>query len=127
MWLTDSTFPTFVSDSWKSFEMIPSASSSLSRFPRCLDFLTENIHAWNKHHFGNLFQCKNRILARIWGLQVALARKPLAFLYIFEQQLAQEYNTVLQQEYLYWQLKSRIMWSNYGDANIQYFHLKTIQ
>ena len=127
MWLTDSTFPTLVSDSWKSSKLIPSASSSLSYFLRRLEFLRENIRAWNKHHFGNLFQRKNCILARIRGLQVALARKPSAFLYSLEQQLAQEYNTVLHQEYLYWQLKSRIMWLNYGDANTQYFHLKTIQ
>ena len=102
MWLTDSTFTTLVSDSWKSFELIPFASSSLSRFPQRLDFLTENIRAWNKHHFGNLFQHKNHILAQIRGIQVALARKPSAFLYSLEQQLAQEYNTVLHQEYLYW-------------------------
>ena len=52
---------------------------------------------------------------------MALARKPSAFLYSLEQQLAQEYNMVLHQEYLYWQLKSRIMWLNYGDTNTQYF------
>ena len=34
---------------------------------------------------------------------------------------------MLHQEYLYWQLKSRIMWLNYGDVNTQYFHLQTIQ
>ena len=39
----------------------------------------------------------------------------------------QEYNTTLHQEYLFWCLKLRIMWLNYGDANTKYFHLKTIQ
>ena len=39
----------------------------------------------------------------------------------------QEYNTTLHQEYLFWRLKSRIMWLNYEDANTKYFHLKTIQ
>ena len=58
---------------------------------------------------------------------MALARKPSAYLYLLESQLIQEYNIVLHQEYLYWRLKSRIMWLNYRDANTKYFHLKTIQ
>ena len=127
MWLTDPSFPSLVEDSWKASKRVPFASSSLSKFPRRLDFLTEQIRAQNKYNFGNLFQCKNRILARLRGLQVALTRKPSAFLYLLKQQLTQKYNAILQQENLYWQLKSRIMWLNYGDANTKYFHLKTIQ
>ena len=100
MWLTDPTFPSLVEGSWKASAMLPSAFSSLFRFPRRLDFLTNSIRTSNKNQFGNLFQHKNRILARIRGLQLALTRKPLAFLYSLEQQVAQEYNTVLHQEYL---------------------------
>ena len=127
MWLIDPTFHSFIQDSWKASELIPSASSSLSRFPRRLEALIANIHSWNKTHFGNLFQHKTRLLARLRGIQVALAKKPFAFLYTLEHQLTQEYNTVLHQEYLFWCLKSRIMWLNYGDANTKFFHLKTIQ
>nr|POE76406.1 putative ribonuclease h protein [Quercus suber] len=127
MWLTDPTFPSLVEDSWQASGRIPSTSSSLSRFPRCLEALTKNIQFWNKNHFGNLFHRKTRLLARLRGLQVALARKPTAYLYSLETQLTQEYNTVLHQEYLYWRLNSRIMWLNYGDANTKYFHIKTIQ
>ena len=55
MWLTDPTFPSLVQDSWRASEMIPSTSSSLSRFPRRLDALTDSILSWNKNHFGNIF------------------------------------------------------------------------
>ena len=127
MWLTDPTFPSLVEDSWQASELIPSTSSSLSRFPRRLDVLTKNIRSWNKTHFGNIFHRKNRLIARLRGIQVALARKPSAYLYSLENQLTQEYNKVLHQEYLYWRLKSRIMWLNFGDANTKYFHIKTIQ
>ena len=58
MWFTDLTFPSLVEDSWKASELLPSAFSSLSRFPQCLDFIIDNICTWNKNHFGNLFQRK---------------------------------------------------------------------
>lgn len=101
MWLTDPSFPNLVETSWKSSETIPSSSSSLSKFQQRLDFLTSRIIDWNKNHFGNLFQWKNQLLASFHGIQIALTRKPLGFLYSLEQQLIQEYNTTLHQEYLY--------------------------
>ena len=100
--------------------------------PRYLSSLIVQIFQWNKSQPGintisKIYSSAKTILARLRGLQVALTRKPSAFLYSLKQQLTQKYNTILQQEYLYWQLKSRIMWLNYGNANTKYFHLKTIQ
>ena len=86
-WLTDPTFLSLIQDSWKASELIPSASSSLSRFLRRLEALTMSIRLWNKTHFGNLFQRKTRLLARLRGIQLALAKKPSAFLYSLEHQL----------------------------------------
>ena len=92
--------------------------------PECVDwkhsFLEEN-QIWQ------FIPSQNHLLARLQGTQVALARKISAYLYSLESQLTQEYNSVLHKEYLYWRLKSRIKWLNYGDANNKYFHIKTIQ
>ena len=68
MWLTDPSFSALIESSWHASENIPSTSSSLSRFPRRLDFLTQRISDWNKTQFGNIFQRKNRLLARLRGL-----------------------------------------------------------
>ena len=127
MWFTDPYFSALIESSWHTSENIPSMSSSLSRFPRCLDFLTQRINDWNKTQFGNIFQWKNCLLARLRGLQTAVSRHPSTFLYSLEQWLNQEYNTILHQEYLFCQLKSHIIWLNYGDANTKYFYLHTIQ
>ena len=43
MWLTDSSFPSVVEQGWKASEGVLSTSSSLSRFPCRLEFLTAQL------------------------------------------------------------------------------------
>ena len=81
---------------------------------------------WNKEVFGNLFAKKRKILARIGGLQKALAFRPSAFLISLEKELSLEYTTILNQEEEFWALKSKIDWQILGDRNTAFYHIKTI-
>lgn len=81
---------------------------------------------WNKEVFGNLFAKKRKILARIDGLQKALAVRPSTFLISLEKELSLEYTTILNQEEEFWALKSRIDWQILGDRNTAFCHIKTI-
>ena len=101
MWLTNPSFSTLVENNWNSSAFIPSSSSPISRLQHCLKFLTTNIIDWNKNNFGNLFRKKNCLLARLRGIQIALACKPLAYLYSLEHQPILDYNHILHQEFLF--------------------------
>lgn len=125
--LSNPSFSTPVENSWHTLESLPSSSSPLSRFQHHLKYLTSNIIDWNKNHFGNLFRKKHHLLARLRGIQLALSCRSSTFLYSLENQLIQDYNHTLHQEFLFSQLKSRITWLNYRDANTKFFHLKTLQ
>ena len=63
---------------------------------------------WNKNQFGNIFQKKKRVLARLNGVQRALANQLSSSLVALENHLIKELDVVLEQEKDLWALKSRI-------------------
>ena len=81
---------------------------------------------WNVEVFGNLFDKKRKVLARLHGTQKALANNPNDFLLGLEQQLISKYSLILMQEEEYWALKSRLNSATFGDRNTSFFHLSTI-
>ena len=56
-----------------------------------LQQFTEVVKIWNKEIFGNIFQRKARIEARLKGIQNALANGPSRFLIRLDKQLSEEY------------------------------------
>ena len=68
---------------------------------------------------------KKCIQARLVGAQKALSHQPSTFLMQLEQHLIHQNNIILYREQLLWQMKSRIFWLSYGDANTKFFHVQT--
>ena len=65
-------------------------------------------------------------MARLLGVQRALANNPNSFLINLQEQLSGEYNEILQLEEELWVMKSRVNWTIFGERNTSYFHLTTL-
>ena len=85
----DMDFPRVVNDAWEDMDF---------NLPGGVDDFTLKIKAWNKETFGNVFANKRRTLARILGVQRAIANRPSSFLLNLQDQLSKEFNQILQWE-----------------------------
>uniref|UniRef100_A0A2N9FE83 CCHC-type domain-containing protein n=1 Tax=Fagus sylvatica TaxID=28930 RepID=A0A2N9FE83_FAGSY len=117
IWLSHPEFPTVVDKAWAA--PCPNLSSTF-------DLFTSLVTTWNKNTFGNIFQRKKRTLARITGMQVALATNPSEASARLEKSLRMEYGNILKLEEDFWALKSRVGWVVEGDRNTKFFHTTTL-
>ena len=69
---------------------------------------------------------KKRIMARLHGIQKAMALRPNAQHVKLEKMLHQELDSILNQERDIWALKSRVNWLVYGERNTAFFHVTTL-
>ena len=91
-------FPKVVSDSWEQDRALKGNIESF----------TKDVIVWNKDVFGNIFHRKNRMEARLRGIQASLANGPSDYLLTLEEVLRKEYLGILQQEEEFWSVKSRL-------------------
>ena len=89
------------------------------------DFV-DRVKKWNMEVFGNIFAKKRRVLARLNGVQKAIAKNPNDFLLNLESQLSSEYSLILMQEEEFWALKSRLNAASFRDQNTSFFHISTV-
>lgn len=75
---------------------------------------------------GNIFAKKRNLLARIGGIQKALAKEFKPGLLKLEKQLKKNLDQVLQEEESFWHQKSKEKWIKLGDRNTKYFHTTTL-
>jgi ribonuclease HI len=117
IWLSHSDFPNIVDQAWA----VPSLNLS-----NTFNIFASMVTVWNKREFGNIFHRKNRILARLNGIQCALASNPSESLSRIERTLREDYFNVLKLEEDFWALKSRVGWVVEGDRNTKFFHTSTL-
>ena len=115
-WLSNPSFPAIVSRSWSQSEMLVDA---ISKF-------TDEATRWNRMQFWNIFNRKKNIMARLNGIQRALANRPSTFLINLENELIKELDVVLNQEEEIWALESRVNWLVQGDRNTNFYHVSTL-
>ena len=106
--------------------MVRNAWSNNSDLYDSISSFSRNVTEWNRVHFGNIFAKKKRILARLGGIQKALAERPSDFLVNLDKLLQADLLDVLNQEEELWALKSRINWMIQGDRNTSFYHVSTL-
>lgn len=87
-----------------------------------LELLKSRINDWKFHYFGDIFKRKNRALARLAGIQKALAINYSPNMYNLQKELREEYERATTQEELLRAQNARAIWMTQGDRNSRLFH-----
>ncbi|XP_061354895.1 uncharacterized protein LOC133299454 [Gastrolobium bilobum] len=115
-WKNDPRFSQFLKSNWNS------STSLLESVEKFIPLLKE----WNKNTFGFTFHRKNRVIARMEGIQRQLSFKNSVQFEELETKLRKELSKILDQEEQIWYQRSRGEWIRDGDRNTRFYHTSTL-
>ncbi|KAL4304528.1 hypothetical protein GQ457_10G007360 [Hibiscus cannabinus] len=115
-WATHPDFQNFVRSEWG--EDVP-IKENIANFQ-------QSGRVWNVEVFGHIEHRKNRILARLHGIEKAMEVRFRPSLLCLELKLKRELDEVPEQEESLWFQKSRSDWIELGDRNTRFFHLSSM-
>ncbi|OMO80258.1 Endonuclease/exonuclease/phosphatase [Corchorus olitorius] len=96
--------------------------SSPFKLTRKLKAVREKLKVWNKAVFGNLHKRKVEVQEELARVQADPERGDHM---VKEKELRQVFETILEQEQLFWMQKSRFDWIIRGERNTKFFHTMT--
>lgn len=98
IWQSHPNFSEVVKNAWALCVPLPAAVNSF----------TTSAKMWNKTVFRNIFRRKEKLRARLKGIQMTLSHHPTDFLVRLEKTLRVEFVEVFELEEEFWAMKSRI-------------------
>ncbi|KAF7806607.1 putative ribonuclease H protein At1g65750 family [Senna tora] len=107
-------------------EVVKEAWANNENWTSALEKFYPLIKDWNKKVFGNIHARKVKLQNRLNGLNIAISRKPSAYLRKIQFEVWKEYEKVLNEEESIWRQKSRHQWVVQGDRNTRFFHISTL-
>ncbi|XP_061338113.1 uncharacterized protein LOC133284981 [Gastrolobium bilobum] len=115
-WLTDDSFGNIVSNCWNNDNDWSTNSEQ---------FQADASH-WHEYTFRALQKQKNRIQARLRGIDVRLEMYPDEGLERLQQSLWKELDVIHVREEISWFQQAKCNWMELGDRNTRYFHAVTV-
>lgn len=114
LWIEHPQFREFFVNNW---------ALNNNDFIRGRSSFLDKVKSWNSNVFGNLNKQKKRLIARLNGIQIALANKHSNFFYNLEKNLLLDLKDIFNKERIIWAQKAGLNWRKYGDYNTRYFHV----
>lgn len=116
-WCTHADYNSVVSKAW---------NKGIGRVPLALKNVMQDSMRFNKKVFGNIFEKKRKLEARLRCIHRSLETVDSAVLVILQKDLLVEYEEILFQEEAFWFQKSREQWIRLGSRNTAFFHTHAI-